>query len=75
MKKELIKIGNKSKKAFSFELNSKKKNKVLNDYCNLIEKNKRIIIYQNKKDIFKAQKEKLKKNLINRLILDEKKIF
>ena len=74
MKKELIKIGNKSKKAFSFELNSKKKNKVLNDYCNLIEKNKRIIIYQNKKDIFKAQKEKLKKNLINRLILDEKKI-
>ena len=74
MKKELIKIGNKSKKAFSFELNSKKKNKVLNDYCNLIEKNKRIIIYQNKKDIFKAQKEKLKKNLINRLILYEKKI-
>ena len=75
MKKELIKIGNKSKKAFSFELNSKKKNKVLNDYCNLIEKNKRIIIYQNKKDVYQAQKEKLKKNLINRLILNEKKIF
>ena len=33
MKNELIKIGNKSKKAFSFELNSKKKNKVLKDYC------------------------------------------
>ncbi len=75
MKNELIKIGNRSKKAFSFELNSKKKNKVLKDYCNLIEKNKKIIIYQNKKDVYKAQKEKLKKNLINRLILDEKKIF
>ena len=60
MKNELIKIGNKSKKAFSFELNSKKKNKVLNDYCNLIEKNKKIIIYQNKKDVYKAQK-KIKK--------------
>ena len=75
MKNELIKIGNKSKKAFSFGLNSKKKNKVLKDYCNLIKKNKEIIIYQNKKDVYQAQKEKLKKNLINRLILDEKKIF
>ena len=75
MKNELIKIGNRSKKAFSFELNSKKKNKVLKDYCNLIEKNKKIIIYQNKKDVYQAQKGKLKKNLINRVILDEKKIF
>ena len=75
MKNELIKIGNRSKKAFSFELNSKKKNKVLKDYCNLIEINKKKIIYQNKKDVYKAHKEKLKKNLINRLILDEKKIF
>ncbi len=75
MNKELIKIGNRSKSAFSFELNSKKKNKVLKDYCNLIEKNKKIIINQNKKDIFKAQKERLKKNLIDRLILNEKKIF
>jgi len=52
MKNELIKIGNKSKKAFSFGLNSKKKNKVLKDYCNLIKKNKKIIIYQNKKDVY-----------------------
>ena len=74
MKKELINIGKRSKKAFSFELNSKKKNKVLRDYYNLIEKNKKIIINQNKKDIYKAQKEKLKKNLINRLVLNENKI-
>ena len=75
MKNELIKIGNKAKKAFSFEINSKKKNKVLKDYCDLIEKNKKIIIYQNKKDVYIAQKKKIKKNLIDRLILDEKKIF
>ena len=41
MRKELINIGKKSKKAFTTQLNSKKKNKVLKDYCNLIEKNKK----------------------------------
>ena len=71
---ELIKIGNKSKKAISSQLNYKKKNKVLKDYCDLINKNKKLIINQNKKDIFNAQKKGLKKNLIDRLILDEKKI-
>ena len=74
MKKELINIGNKSKKAITSQLNSKKKNKVLKDYCDLIKKNKKLIINQNKKDIFNAQKKGLKKNLIDRLILDEKKI-
>ena len=44
MKNELIKIGKKSKKAFSSQPNSKKKNKVLKDYCDLIKKNKKIII-------------------------------
>ena len=75
MRKELINIGKKSKKAFTTQLNSKKKNKVLKDYCNLIEKNKKIIIKHNKKDVYYAQKKGLKQNLINRLILDEKKIF
>jgi len=74
MKKELINIGNKSRKAITSQLNSKKKNKVLKDYCDLIKKNKKLIINQNKKDIFNAQKKGLKKNLIDRLILDEKKI-
>jgi len=74
MKKELINIGNKSKKAITSQLNSKKKNKVLKDYCDLIKKNKKLIINQNKKDIFNALKKGLKKNLIDRLILDEKKI-
>ena len=74
MKKELINIGNKSKKAITSELNFKKKNKVLKDYCDLLKKSKKLIINQNKKDIFDARKKNLKKNLVDRLILDEKKI-
>jgi len=75
MKKELINIGKKSKKAINLQINSKKKNKVLQDYCILIKKNKKMIINENKKDIYDAKKRGLKKNLINRLILDEKKIL
>ena len=75
MKNELINIGKKSKKAIDFKINSKKKNKVLEDYCNLIKKNKKLIINQNKKDVYDAKKKGLKENLIDRLILDEKKIF
>ena len=56
MKKELINIGKKSKKAFNFQVNSKKKNKVLKDYYNLIKKNKKLIITQNKKDVYDAKK-------------------
>ena len=75
MKKELINIGKKSKKAINLRINSKKKNKVLQDYCILIKKNKKMIINENKKDIYDAKKRGLKKNLIDRLILDEKKIL
>jgi len=75
MKKELINIGKKSRKAFNFQVNSKKKNKVLKDYYNLIKKNKKLIITQNKKDVYDAKKKGLKKNLIDRLILNEKKIL
>ena len=75
MKKELINIGKKSKKATNLQINSKKKNKVLLDYCILIKKNKKMIINENKKDIYDAKKRGLKKNLINRLILDEKQIL
>ena len=74
MSKELINIGKKSKKAFSFHINSKKKNKVLIDYCTLIKKNEKLIINQNRKDVNAAKKRGFKKNLIDRLILDEKKI-
>ena len=69
MKNLLIKIGKKSKKAFSFQISSQKKNKVLNDYCLLIQKNKKKIIKQNQKDLKNALRKKIKSNLIERLII------
>ena len=47
MKNSLISIGQKSKKAFLNQVDTKKKNKVLKDYYRLIEKNKKIIIKEN----------------------------
>ena len=74
MKNLLINIGKKSKKAFIHKLSSKIKDRVLKDYYHLIDKNRKLIIYQNQKDIKNAIKKKLKENLIQRLILDDKKI-
>ena len=74
MKNLLINIGKKSKKAFGRQLNSKKKDKILKNYFQLIEKNKKLILNENKKDIKNAKKKRLKDNLIKRLILNEKKI-
>ena len=74
MKNLLINIGKRSKKAFTYQVNSKKKNKVLKDYYQLIQKNKKNIIRENIKDIKNAGKKKLKDNLINRLVLNDKKI-
>ena len=65
MKKLLIKIGKKSKKAFLHQISTKKKNKVLSDYFRLIQKNKKIIISENKKDIKNAYIKKIKFNLID----------
>ena len=74
MKNLLINIGKKSRKVFSIQLNSKKKDQVLKDYFQLIKKNKNLILKENAKDIKIAYKKKLKSNLIKRLFLDEKKI-
>tara|TARA_B100001057_G_scaffold396551_1_gene406378 strand:+ start:780 stop:2030 length:1251 start_codon:yes stop_codon:yes gene_type:complete len=68
-------IGQKSKKALSNQLNSKQKNKVLKDYYQLIKKNKKLILIENKKDVKNAYKKKIVDNLIQRLILDDKKIL
>ena len=57
----LINIGKKSKKAFSVQLNTKKKDKVLNDYLHLIIKNKKLILKENLKDIKIAHKKKIKR--------------
>ena len=43
MKNFLTKIGENSRKAFSLQINSKKKDKVLKDYYSLIKKNKKYI--------------------------------
>ena len=68
-------IGEKSKKAFSIQLDTKKKNKVLKDYLILISKNKKLILNENLKDIKIANKKKLKDNLLKRLVLNDKKIL
>ena len=75
MKKLLTDIGKKSKKAINNRLSTKKKNKVLKDYRLLILKNKKLIINENKKDIKNAYKKGIKNNLIQRLILNDKKII
>ncbi len=75
MKKILINVGSRSKEAFAQPINANKKNKILSDYLKLIKKSKYLILKENKKDINQAIKTKLKNNLINRLILNEKKIL
>ena len=75
MQKLLIDIGKKSKKAINKRLSTKKKDKVLKDYRLLILKNKKLIINENKKDIKNAYKKGIKNNLIQRLILNDKKII
>ena len=67
-------IGAKSKKASEIKINTKIKNKVLNDYALLIDKERRKILIENKKDINFAKKIKIKENLINRLSIDPIKL-
>ena len=75
MKNSILKIGQKSKKAFSNQIASKKKDQVLKDFYLFILKNKNKIINENKKDIRNAIKKGIKNNLLERLILNEKKIL
>ncbi len=75
MQKLLTDIGKKSKKAINKKLSTKKKDKILKDYRLLILKNKKLIINENKKDIKNAYKKGIKNNLIERLILNDKKII
>ena len=74
MNKYLNSIGQKAKKASLNKINSKIKNKVLNKFINLIEKEKKNILNQNLKDTKFAKKNGYKENLIERLILNEKKL-
>ncbi len=74
MKKNLMNIGIKAKKASKIKIGSKKKNKVLKKFLNLINKNKKKILKENNKDIKFAIKNNLPENLIDRLTLNQKKL-
>ena len=70
----LKKIGVNAHIAFKKKIDTKIKNKVLNKYAYIINKNKFKIIKENKKDIKFARKKGLKENFIKRLNLDLQKI-
>ena len=70
----LTSIGKKSKSALANQVDTKKKNQVLTDYCKLIRKNQKLILRANKRDVNRSMNKGVKKNLIDRLILDENKI-
>ena len=74
MKKNLINIGIKAKKASKIKIDSKTKNKVLENFLQLINKNKKIILRENNKDIKFALKNNLQQNLISRLTLNQNKL-
>ncbi len=74
MSKYIKLIGKKAKKALENKVDSRTKNKVLKNYLFLLKKNKKKILKENKKDVKFAKKNKLKTNLIDRLMLTSKKL-
>ena len=67
-------IGIKARKATEIKINAKIKNKVLNDYSKLIDKEKNLIFKENIKDIKFAQSKGMKQNLIDRLYINNEKL-
>ena len=74
MKKNINLIGKKAKKAIQKKVDNKTKNKVLKSFIFLLEKEKEKILLENKKDIKFAQEKKIKSNLIERLVINSKKL-
>ena len=76
MSKYLIKIGKNAKKAFKKNSlsNNKRKNAVLNQFNNILKKEIKNILIQNKKDLDYARKIKLNANIIDRLFLNKERI-
>ena len=75
MNKFMNSIGIKSRKAFEKKVDIDTKNKVLNFYAQLLDKEKKLILRENLKDIKFAENKKIKENLINRLKIDEAKLI
>ena len=67
-------VGAKARKACEHKVNTIVKNKVLKKYAQLLEKEKKLILKQNLKDIDYARKIGLKDNLVNRLLINETKL-
>jgi glutamate-5-semialdehyde dehydrogenase len=74
MKKYMNLIGIKARKASGEKITTKIKNKVLKDYAKLLDKEQDFILKENTKDIKFAKNKGLKINLINRLLINEKKL-
>ena len=74
MNKFMNLIGVKARNALKIKIDTKIKNKVLNDYALLLDKEKKNILIQNKKDVNLAKKNKIKENLINRLRINPIKL-
>jgi len=67
-------IGQKARKASLKKINTKIKNKVLQRYASLLDKEKNSILKANIKDVKFALKNGLKNNLIDRLTINQKKL-
>jgi glutamate-5-semialdehyde dehydrogenase len=67
-------IGVKSRRAAEKKIDIDTKNKVLNLYAKLLDKENKSILRENSKDIKFAEKKGIKENLINRLRIDEVKL-
>ena len=74
MNKMMNLIGVKSRKASEKKIDIDTKNKVLNLYAKLLDKENKSILRENSKDIKFAQNKGIKENLINRLRIDEIKL-
>src|SRR6056300_1267230 len=74
MNKIMNSIGVKSRRAAEKKIDIDTKNKVLNFYTKLLEKEKKSILRENLKDIKFAEKKGIKENLINRLRIHEVKL-
>ena len=74
IKNYLNSLGRKSKLAFTNKIQTSKKNKVLNDFADLLKQSKKNILKNNLKDVKNAKNRKIKSNLIQRLYLNSDKI-
>ena len=75
MSKYMKLIGQNAKKASLKKVNTTIKNNVLKKYALLLDKEKNSILKANAKDVEFGVRNKLKKNLIDRLTLDQKKLI